>query len=122
MSTKLLMVPPLANQSIQSYFAFSVYRQRRPYRRRRRKFPRKDNYRDGSRKTSEGIYSSSNYYRKATPTRSDSRKENVGYSSSWYNGDYQEDFHNTYKYQQSYEDSFSDYKDAYSWDSKHYDY
>lgn len=101
----------------------SVYRRRRPYRRRRRKYQRKDsNDRDQTRKSSDEIYSSSNYYRKATPTRSDRRNDNLGYSSSsWYNGDYQEDFLNTYKYQQSYEDSLSDYKDAYSWDSKHYD-
>ena len=94
---------------------FSVHRRRRPYR-RRRKF-----HRNQKRKPSDDIYSSSNYYRKAAPQRSDSRIDNLGYSSSWYNGEYQDDFLNTYKYQQTYEDSFSDYKDAYSWESQHYD-
>ena len=99
-----------------------MYRRRRPYR-RRRKFPRKDIYRDERRRESDEVYSSSNYYRKASPARSDSRDDNLGFSSSWYNGDYQEDFLNTYKYQESYEESdlSDDYKEAYSWDSQHYD-
>ena len=94
---------------------FSLYRRRRPHRRRRRKFQRpEDNIRDRGRQSSDEIYSSSNYYRKATAP------ETSG-SSSWYNGDYQEDFSDTYKYQGTYEESYSDYKDAYSWDSKHYE-
>ena len=89
--------------------SFSLYRRRRPHRRRRRKFQRPEN------NISDEIYSSSNYYRRA-------REPETSSSSAWYNGDYQEEFSDTYKYQGTHEETYSDYKDAYSWDSKHYDY
>ena len=97
---------------------FSLYRRRRPHRRRRRKFQRpSDPSRDRGRHSSEEIYSSSNYYRAADSPESSSA------SPQWYNGDYQDEFSDTYRYQGSYEEteSFSDYKDAYSWDSQHYE-
>ena len=107
---------------------------RRPFRRRRRKYPRKP----ASRGSSEGdIYSSSNYYRQpqssyqeedyyqeaASSSRrhdQDSESESDGYRS-WYAGDYQEEFANSYNYQPSQSDSYpSSYRDSYTQHSEQY--
>lgn len=106
---------------------------RRPFRRRRRKYPRKP----GSRGSSEGdIYSSSNYYRQpqssyqeedyyqeaASSSRrqdQDSETESDGYRS-WYAGDYQEEFANSYNYQPSQSDSYPSYQDSYTQHSEQY--
>ena len=114
---------------------------RRPYRRRRRKYPRKSVVRDSS----EGdIYSSSNYYRQPQSTedyrqpqsayqeadyyqeasssrREDSEAPSSGYKS-WYAGDYTEAFSNSYNYQPSQSDSYpSSYRDRYTQNSEQYE-
>jgi len=94
------------------------YQKQRPYRKRRRKFFRKNQ------NSESDIYSSSNY-RRTVPKQSTyswgaepPKSKNAG-RNNWYRGDYQEDFEDSHDYQPSldnkYDDSYYSEQDDYSY-------